>query len=232
MRAEDIDGFIRKAQAAALLGLPLVWLLMFALHFQSISQFFIWRSHYVPVPATERVSALIAAHNHWPMIHDPHWLGYLSLPALLLCSFGLYALGRPTRPTLAMIGLAMTASGTIFVGGVMGLFTALVRGLGDVDARYTDGAIATYAAATADHGAYGLTRTLAEFALLGILLQLAALWGAPRVARWCIPVACIGCLLFVLFWDVDNVMFLATICMAAAFVPLSRELRKLPCAKA
>ena len=91
----------------------------------------------------------------------------------------------------------MTCS--IYVGGVFGLFTALTRGLRDVDSRCTQGAIATYAAVTADHGAYELTRALAELAMFGPAVQALALWRAPHVPRWAPVLVILGCALFLAF---------------------------------
>ena len=226
MNALSVDRFIRRSQAAALVGLPVLWLLMFALHFRSPSEFFVLRMRYVPVPAAEKVAHLIAAQNRWPMIHDPHMLGYLGLPILVLAAFGRYFVGRSTRPALAALGVSMTVTGAIFCGGVMGLFTAVVRGLGDVDARFTDGAVATYVAVTAERGAYGLTRTLAELALLGLAVQSLAIWKGANVPLWATIASLLGCLLFLGFWDVDNIMFVGSLCLLAGFIPVAREIRR------
>jgi hypothetical protein len=227
MNTQTMHRFTRQAQAHALLGLPVLWLLMLALHFRALADFFVLRLRYVPAPAAEKVTHLIAAQNRWPMIHDPHMIGYLSLPLLVLGAFGLYALGRRTAPVLAAIGVSLTVTGVIYCGGVFGLFTALTRGLGDVDVRISEGAIATYAAVTADRGAYGLTRVLAELALLGVALQCAALWRAPRIPRTAIATAVIGCGFFLAFWDVDNLMFVGCLCLIAGFMPMRRVLRDL-----
>jgi hypothetical protein len=224
--ATPVDRFIRHSQALALLTLPLLWVLMFALHFRRVADFFVFRAHYVPVPAADKVTHLIEARNRVPMIHDPHLIGYLSLPLLVLGAFGLYAIGRRMRPGLAALGLSLTVSGSLFIGGVFGLFSALTRGLGDVDARYTEGAIATYAAVTADSGAYGLTRRLAMLAMLGIAVQAMALWRAPGVPCWAPVVLAMGCALFLSFWDVDNMMFVGGLCLFAGFVPVARVLRR------
>ena len=201
---------------------------MLALHFRSLADFFVLRIRYVPNPPADTVGHLITAHNRWPMIHDPHLVGYLSLPLLMLGAFGLYALGRRTRPVVALIGLCLTTIGTIYLGGVFGLFTALMRGIGDVDATLLDGAAATYAAVTADRGAYALTRGLAQLAMPGLALQALALWRTPMIpARACVLV-CSGCALFVAFWDIDNLMFLGGLCVLAGVVPFARALRALP----
>jgi hypothetical protein len=196
------------------------------LHFRSLADFFVFHERYVPAPAADKVTRLIEARNLWPMIHDPHLIGYLTLPLLVLSAFGLYAVGRRTRPGIAALGVSLTVTGSIYVGGVFGLFTALTRGLGDVESRYTEGAIATYAAVTADHGAYGLTRALAELAMLGLAVQALALWRAPRVPHWAPVFAILGCALFLAFWDVDNMMFVGALCLLAGFVPIARELRR------
>ena len=225
MNALTINRFTRQMQALALVGLPLLWLLMFALHFPSLDDFLVLRLHYVPAPAADKVTHLIAAQNRWPMIHDPHMIGYLSLPLLVFGALGMHSLGRRTNPALAALGVSLTVVGCIYVGGVFGLFTALTRGLGDVDVRFSDGAIATYVAVTADHGAYGLTRGLAELALLGIAVQAAALWRTPGIPRWATAAVVFGCALFLGFWDVDNLMFVGSLCLIAGFIPISRKLR-------
>jgi hypothetical protein len=228
MNPDHANRLIRNSQAIALVGLPLVWMLMFALHFRSIADFFVFRDHYVPVPAAETVTRLIEAKNRWPMIHDPHQLGYLSLPLFVLGAFGLYAVGRGVKPWVAALGISLSVTGSIYLGGVFGLFTALYRGIGDVDAQYADGAIATFAAVTANHGAYGLTRRLAELAIFGLAVQAIALWRAPRIPRWAPVMVVAGCLLFLAFWDVDNMMFAASMLLIAGFLPVARELRRPP----
>lgn len=224
MNDTPVDRFIRQSQASALVGLPLLWMLMSALHFRSLNDFLVIRFRYVPRPAADTVRRLIAAHNNWPMVHDPHWIGYLSLPLMVLGAFGLYALGRRVRPVLAMLGISLTVAGCIFLGGVFGLFTALMRGLGDVDARYTEGAIAIYSAVTADHGAYGLTRFLAELTMIGIAVLASSLWRAPRLPHWSPLSVVLGCALFLAFWDIDNLMSLAELCLFIGFIPICREL--------
>ena len=226
MKELAVNQWIRSMQACALVGLPVLWLLMLSLHFRSLADCFALRLRYQPASAHDRVAGLIAAQNHWLMIHDPHLIGYLSLPLLVLGAFGLYSLGRPLRPAFAALGLARTVTGCIYLGGVFGLFTALIRGLGNVEVRYLDGAAAMYGAVTANQGAYGLTRALAELALLGIALQAAVLWGARGIPRWAPVVVCFGCALFLAFWDVDNLMFFGTICLLAGFVPMSKALRQ------
>ena len=66
----------------------------------------------------------------WPMFADPHMLGYLGLPLLPLCAYALYTLGRTKRPLVSGIALFVTVSGTIFMGGIVGMWTASLSRLG------------------------------------------------------------------------------------------------------
>ena len=178
----------------------------------------------MPTPPQVTVTRLIAAANHWPLIHDPHVIAYLALPLFPLCALGLYALGRAHRPVLARAGLALSLTGSIYLGGLFGMWTAFFRGMGNVDARYTEGAIATFRALTAPQGAFLLTTTLAKLFMVGLLLQVAALWGRSRLARWPILAMGAGCLMFLAFWDIDNIMLLAAAAMLAGFFVIRREL--------
>jgi hypothetical protein len=228
MQMTSTDRFIRAAQARALVALPALLLLVFVLHFRSLPAFFVFHMNYEPRPAAEVVRSLIAAGANMPLIHDPHVIGYLSLPLMALSAFGLYALGRGMRPVIATIGLALTLIGTIYLGGLFGMWTAFYHGIGGVDPRYLEGAIATFAAETAPRGAFLLTTTLAKLAFVGLALQILALWSVPYVAKWALVLAALGCSLFIAFWDLDNWMLIGAALMLAGFIPIRSCLSSAP----
>jgi hypothetical protein len=222
------DRFIRTAQAQALVALPALLLLVFLLHFHRLSSFFVFRLSYAPRPAEEVVRALIAAGGRAPLIHDPHVIGYLSLPLMALSAFGLYALGRGMRPVIATIGLALSMTGTIYLGGVFGMWTTFYHGIGSVDPRFVEGAIATFAAETAPRGAFLLTTTLAKLAFVGFAVQILALWSLPHVAKWAVILPALGCVLFIAFWDLDNWMLIGAALMLAGFISIRSCLSSAP----
>lgn len=201
-------------------------MLVFILHFHNWSDFLHLHATYEPTPPQVVVPQLIAAANRWPLIHDPHVVGYLILPLIPACALGLYSLGRNHRPVLAALGLSLSITGGIYTGGDFGMWTAFRRGFGAVDPRYVDGAIASFAALTAPHGAFLLTTQLAKLLMLGLLLQIAALWGRPHLARWSILAAGCGCLLFLAFWDVDQVMLLGAGLMLIGFSAIRPQLAR------
>jgi hypothetical protein len=213
---------IRRTLAAALLVFPCLFILVFLMHFRRGSDFFHFRLHYAPAPPERVVAALIRAQNRWPLIHDPHILGYLALPLIPLCAFALYMLGRRTRPVASAIAMMVTVTGTIYLGGVFGMWTAFYRGLGLVDPAHTEGAIATFKAMTTNQGAFLLTTTLAKLAMVGLAAQALTLIG--RIPKWAVTCIVLGALLFLLFWDLDNWMTIGTLLILAGFVPVRRAL--------
>src|ERR1700748_2727415 len=103
----------RNVSAAALLAFPLLLVLVFLLHFHAPRDFFHFHLHYVPRDPARVVTTLVQAQNRWPMLPDPHIIGYLVLPLLPLAAYALYTLGRRTRPLLSGIAMFVTVTGTI-----------------------------------------------------------------------------------------------------------------------
>lgn len=215
----------RSGGSYAMMIFPLLFCIVFLMHFRSGSDFFRFRLHYVPRDPTQVVTSLVRAQNHWAMVRDPHILGYLALPFLLLSAYGLYRASRETRPRLSAIAMFVTAAGTIYLGGVFGMWTAFYRGLGEVDPRYLEGAIATFKGMTQSQGAFLLTTTLAKLAMIGLAAQSLVLWGLPRVSRAAVVMIVLGCALFIAFWDLDNWMLIGTMLIMGGFMGLTPVLR-------
>jgi len=213
---------IRRALAAALLAFPCFFILVFLLHFGHPVDFFHFRLHYVQRPPEQTVMGLIRSQNRWPMVHDPHIIGYLALPLIPLCAFAMYTVAKGKRPVASAIAMFVTVTGTIYLGGIFGMWTAFFRGLGLVDASQTEGAIATFKAMTTNQGAFWLTTTLGKLAMIGIAAQALTLSG--RIRGWAVACIVAGAVLFLFFWDLDNWMTIATLLMLAGFIPVRRAL--------
>jgi hypothetical protein len=215
----------RNAGALAMFLFPLLFIVVFLMHFQHPADFFHFRLHYAPRDPARVVTSLIRAQNRWPLFGDPHMLGYVGLPLLPLCAYGLYTLGRARRPLLSGIALFVTVSGTIFLGGILGMWTAFYRGLGNVDPQYTAGAIATFQGMTAPHGAFLVTTTLGKLGILGLALQALTLLGVRGMPKWAVACVVVGCAMFLSFWDLDNWMLIGVALMMTGFIPAFRILR-------
>src|ERR1700685_772651 len=131
---------IRRVLAAALLAFPCLFILVFLMHFRHPADFFHFHSQYVPRAPEQTVAALIRAQNRWPLVHDPHVIGYLALPLIPLCAFAMYTVGSGKRPVASAVTMMITVTGTIYLGGILGMWTAFYRGLGLVDPSQTEGA--------------------------------------------------------------------------------------------
>jgi len=215
---------IRKILAAALLVFPGVFMLVFIMHFRHFADFFTFRWQYVPRDPARVVPALIALHNNYPLIHDPHMIGYLAMPFLSLSAFALYVLGRGARPVASAITLMITVSGTIYMGGVFGMWTAFYRGLGLVDPANQAGAIATFTAMTTPQGAFLVTTSLAKLVMLGLAAQAFVLLRTGVVPTWSIVSVALGASLFLAFWDLDNWMMIGASLILAGFIPMRKAL--------
>ena len=213
---------VRRVLAAALLLFPCLFVLVFLMHFHRGIDFFHFHLHYVPRDPVRVVTALVNAQNRWPLVHDPHILAYLGLPLIPLCAFAMYVAGRTLRPVASAITMMITVTGTIYLGGVFGMWTAFYRGLGLVDPAHTEGAIVTFTAMTSNQGAFWLTTTLAKLAMVGLAAQGVVLWGT--IPRWAVGCIVAGAVLFLLFWDLDNWMTLGTLLLMTGFLPVRRRL--------
>jgi hypothetical protein len=216
----------RNPGSYAIMIFPLLFCIVFVMHFRSGSDFFHFRLHYVQHDPTQTVTSLVRAQNHWPMVHDPHILGYLGLPFLLLSAYLLYRVSRGARPRMSAVAMFVTAAGTIYLGGVFGMWTAFFRGLGEVDPKYLDGAIATFKGMTEPQGAFLLTTTLAKLSMIGLAAQSLILWGLPKVSRAAVVMIVLGCALFLAFWDLDNWMLIGMMLIVGGFVGLMPVLNR------
>ena len=199
------------AAAAVPMLLPLLLVLVFAMHLRSLSQFLDFRFHYVPTPPEVVVPWLIAHGAQRPLLHDPHVIAYLALPLFLATALMLHRIARPRRPAASAAACMTTVVGTIYLGGLFGMWTSFYDGLSRVNPRDVDGAVAAFAAMTSPHGAFLLTTTLAKLAFVGMALQGLVLWGRDARARAASTCIIAGCALFLAFWDLDNWMLVGSV---------------------
>jgi hypothetical protein len=204
--------------------LPVLLVVVFAMHLRGLPDFLDFRLHYEPAPPDAVVRWMIAHGAHRPLLHDPHVIAYLALPLFLVTSLTLYRRGRERRPRMSTAAAALTAVGTIYLGGLFGMWTAFYDGLSRVDPRFVDGATATFAAMSAPRGAFLLTTTLAKLAFGGLALQGLALWSKDARDRMAAAGIAIGSALFLAFWDLDNWMLVGSVLLLLGLVASRRRM--------
>jgi hypothetical protein len=215
-----IDRRARRAGAVCLLLFPLLLVLVFAMHFHSVADFFDFRWRYVQRPAESYVPRLIHRQNRvW--LHDPHVLGYLATPLLLGMALSLWSLARRGAPVLAWVGAGLTCIGTVYMASLFGTWSAFFA-IGRVPAEHVTGATEAWRALTAPEGVLLLTTRLACLALFGLAVLGTALWRARVGPRWAAALVIGGSLLIYAFLDLDNWMLIGALMLGVGLGPAAR----------
>jgi hypothetical protein len=197
--------------------LPVLLVVVFAMHMRSLPQLLDFKLHYEPTPP-DVVARYLVGQGRDGLLLDPHVIAYLALPLFLATARMLHHRTRTRRPLASKAAFALTAIGTIYLGGLFGMWTAFYDGLAHVDASDLQGAAHTFAAMTAPRGAFLLTTTLAKLAFVGLALQGLLQWDADTRSRVAAVAFALGCSLFLLFWDLDNWMLVGSLLMLAGLV--------------
>jgi hypothetical protein len=202
--------------------LPVLLVLVFALHMRSLPQLLDFKLRYEPAPPAAVARWLVGSARENELRLDPHLLAYLALPLFLSTALMLHRRTRGRRPLASKAAFALTAVGTIYVGGLFGMWTAFYDGMSHMAPGDVDAAARTFAAMSAPRGAFLLTTTLAKLAFAGLALQGLLLWSGDarsRVAAICVAA---GSALFLAFWDLDNWMLVGSVLLLAGLVASRR----------
>jgi hypothetical protein len=202
--------------------LPVLLVLVFALHLRSLPQLLDFKLHYEPAPPAAVARWLVGSAREDGLRLDPHVIAYLALPLFLSTALMLHRQTRPRRPLASKAAFALTAVGTIYLGGLFGMWTAFYDGMSHMAPGDVDAAARTFAALSAPRGAFLLTTTLAKLAFVGLALQGLLLWAGDarsRVAAICVAV---DSALFLAFWDLDNWMLVGSLLLLAGLVASRR----------
>ena len=221
---DRVGRLVRAAQSRVLVLLPSLLIIVFALHFGRGRDFFDFHLTYTPSRPSDVVAGLLSRAGRTSILHDPHMIAYLVLPLFPLCASALYALGRRVRPWVSLVGFALTLTGTIYMGGVFGMWTAFYGGIATMDPSARDAATLTLTALTAPHGAFLITTSLAKLTMAGLAVQALALVGARDLPKWSPLAVATGASLFVAFWDLDNWMLIGAVLILVGFRPMRSQL--------
>jgi hypothetical protein len=203
--------------------LPLLLVLVFALHMHSLPQLLDFKLHYEATPPDVVAHYLVGSARDEGLRLDPHVIAYLALPLFLATASMLHRRTRARRPLASKVAFALSAIGTIYLGGLFGMWTAFYDGMSHMAASDVDAAARTFAAMSAPRGSFLMTTTLAKLAFVGLALQGLLLWGADTRSRVAALSFAIGCALFLAFWDLDNWMLVGSLLMFAGLVAARRR---------
>ena len=203
--------------------LPLLLVLVFALHMRSLPQLLDFKWRYEPAPPDVVARWLVGSARDDGLRLDPHLIAYLALPLFLATGLALYRRTRDRRPLASKAAFALTAVGTIYVGGLFGMWTAFYDGMSHMAASDVDAAARTFAAMSAPRGAFLMTTTLAKLAFVGLALQGLLQWSRDTRSRLAAVATFIGSALFLVFWDLDNWMLVGSLFLLVGLAAGGRD---------
>jgi hypothetical protein len=215
---------MRIAGGISLIMLPLVLMLAFALHFDSLSDFFVFKLRYEPATANEFMATLTNP-NESRQYTIAHGIGYLGLPLIISTALCLGHILFKKRPWFALVGASLACIGTVYMGGVFGTWLSFAA-IGNVTAAQVEGAIPALEALTKMQGALLLSSILSALSLLGLMVLAVGLFISRIVPRWSAIMIFIGNLMIIVFMDLDNLMFIGAFIMLLGMAPIGLKLLK------
>lgn len=223
-RTERARAFMRMAGAVCLVLFPLALMLAFALHFDSVSEFFVFRLRYEPNTPSEFLATL-ADPNEASQYTAAHGVGYLSLPLFIATGLCLSYILFKAKPWIALAGASLVCTGAIYMGGLFGTWLSFAA-IGNVTPNQIQGAIPVLASLTEMQGPLMLTTILSALSLVGMLVLAVGLFLGRVVPRWSAAMIFIGNLMILVFTDLDNWMFIGALVMLIGMAPISWMLLK------
>jgi hypothetical protein len=224
MENQTVKKIMRIAGGISLVMLPLMLMVAFSLHFDSLSDFFVFKLRYEPRTASEFMSTLRNP-TELRQYTTAHWVGYLNLPLLISTALCLAYILFEKRPWLALVGASLTCIGAIFMGGVFGSWLSFAA-IGNVTTDQVQGAIPALEALTTMQGALLFTSILSALSLLGIMVLAVGLFFSRIVPKWSAILIFIGNLTILVFMDLDNLMLIGAFVMLLGMLPTSLKLLK------
>ncbi len=224
MKNKDIKRVMRMIGGISIIIFPLILMVAFSLHFNTLAEFFVFKFKYVQVPVEETVNMLMgpdAARN----FITPHLLAYFSVPFMIISSLTMgYVLFRK-KPWFAFIGGLLTGSGSVFLAGVFAAWLSFAA-IGNMPPDQIEGAVSAFKALTEMQGPLALITYLSVLSLLGFLVLSIGLFVSRMVPRWSASSIFIGNLLIIAFMDLDNWMFIGAFLILIGGIPISLKLFK------
>ena len=206
----------------SLILFPLILMVAFAMHFQSISEFFIFKLKYMQGPVESTVNMLMGSDAARRYI-NPHLIAYFSVPFMVFASLALGYVLFKKKPWFALIGTLTTLVGSVFISGVFAAWLSF-SAIGNMSVNQFDGAVSAFRELTTMQGPLAMTTYLSVLSLLGFLVLAVGLFQSRIVPKWSASLIFIGNLMIIVFMDLDNWMLIGALLMLIGIMPVSKSL--------
>lgn len=217
------ENALRVVGSMSLLALPLLLATAFALHYTTISDFFVFHLTKPPYSAERLLHTLTSADGGFRLYTLPHLVGYMALPLFIPASLILAKVLFGKAPLHAVIGAAASCIGVVFLGGVFGAWMSFAS-VGNVPAEQAGNLLPVLTALTTMQGSLMISSSLSALTFFGMIILGFGLYQSRIVSRWSAALFVLGNILILVFIDLDNWMFVGALLMFIGLFPLSMKL--------
>lgn len=212
---------LRKIAAKLLVLFPILLMLTFALHFSSLQSFFDFHFTRGIYDAGKLYDAITYGRAHGFMV--AHTVGFLSIPLFFVTVFILVWFLYPQMPNLAITGLIVGIIGCTAIAAVFGAWLSFT-GIATVDKSYTEGARAGFIELVKMKGMLKFFTLASYLSFTSMVLLAGGLIWVKKFNILNMLAIIAGAMLFVLFMDMDNWMFIGSALLLTGFMPVYKKL--------
>lgn len=213
---------VRKILAVLLLLFPVTMMLGFLLHFRSFESFFQFKLSHGTYNAGSLFDTLVSGRGH--IFTVAHFVVFLAIPLFMLAILILSWFLFPDRPLLAFTGAAIGMTGCTCMAGMIAIWLSFT-GIYGVDMQYYEGAKAGFIQLVEMKGILKFMTIGSYGCFISMIILAAGL--IKQFSLWNMLAIIAGAVLFLIFMDLDNWMFIASVLLLTGFISLSKKLNKM-----
>ena len=213
---------LRKTLAVLLLLFPTIMMLAFLMHFSSVHAFFNFRLHRDPYDAGKLFDALVSGRGHGFVM--AHTVGFMSIPLFMIATLLLAWFLYQQKPFWAFIGAAIGIIGCAGIAAVFGAWLSF-SGIHSLNPQYYAGAREGFIELVKMKGMLKFFTMLSYLSFIGLAILAAGLAWVKQFKLINMLCIIVGTMLFVIFMDMDNWMFIGSVLLLTGFLPVSKKLR-------
>jgi hypothetical protein len=214
--------FLKKTAAVVLLVFPAIMMLAFVMHFSSFHSFFNFRLSRDVYDAGKLFDVLVGARGHGFIM--AHFVAVISVPLFFMTMMILGSLLYPDKPLMATIGVIIGVVGCTAMAAVFGAWLSFT-GIATVDKSDYAGARIAFIELVRMKGALKIFTSLSNLCFISIVILATGLIWAKKFDLWRMLCIIVGAILFIIFMDMDNWMFIGSFLLLLGFMLISRKLR-------
>jgi hypothetical protein len=213
---------LRRTLAVLLLLFPISMMLAFAMHFHSIHAFFDFHLVRGTYDAGKLFDTIVEGKGHGFMM--AHSVAFLTVPLFMVTTLVLAWYLYQQKPLLAFIGVAIGIIGCTGLAAVFGAWLSFT-GIQGLDPQYYTGARQGFIQLVQMKGMLKFISLMSYLSFIGIAMLAAGLAWIKQFATASMLCLICGAMLFVIFMDMDNWMFIGSALLLIALLPVSKLLR-------